>query len=233
MTSIVGIIPARAGSRGLPHKNTTLLAGKPLIAYTLEAALACQQIDHLIVTTDCSKVIQISSDYAIEVIQRPKELANATATSDDVVFHALLELQASGRHYDSFVLLQPTSPLRTAVDISDAIALFQRQECNGSVISVVHPDRHPMKTLKLVDDQLVPWIDEQTLGSPRQLLPELVQTDGAIYITSTRQFTISHSFYSPPVTPYFIPREHSIDVDDINDLELASFYLSRKKKHSR
>ncbi|MEJ1463679.1 MAG: acylneuraminate cytidylyltransferase family protein [Candidatus Sedimenticola sp. (ex Thyasira tokunagai)] len=231
-SSILGIIPARAGSRGIPHKNTALLAGKPLITYTLEAALNCMQIDHLVITTDCERVMGIGNEYGVEIIERPAELASATATSDAVVLHTLQALKSTGQTFDAFILLQPTSPLRTADDISFAIALFQEQQGKGSVVSVVRPDKHPMKSFELGQDHLQPWIDEQTLGSPRQLLPELVQSDGAIYITATERFIATNSFYSHPVTPYFIPKQHSIDVDGADDLELAAFYLSRTDRHS-
>ncbi|MES9903463.1 MAG: acylneuraminate cytidylyltransferase family protein [Sedimenticola sp.] len=233
MTSILGIIPARAGSRGIPHKNTTLLAGKPLIAYTLEAAQNCPAIDYLVVTTDCERVSEIAKNYAVDIINRPATLATATATSDDVVQHVLQTVAAEGRTYDAFVLLQPTSPLRTAEDIRHAIALFQKQRYRGSVVSVVRPDKHPMKSFQLNHGHLKPWIDEKTLGSPRQLLPELVQSDGAIYITSTEAFITHGGFYSPPLTPYFIAKQHSIDVDDADDLQLATFYLSKVERDSK
>jgi CMP-N-acetylneuraminic acid synthetase len=139
-TNVIAIIPARGGSKGIPRKNIRLLAGKPLIAYTIEAAFT-SKMDKVIVSTEDEEIAEISKKYGAEVIERPKGLAKDETPTIDVIFHVLEILKAKNYNPDIVVLLQPTSPLRNAEDIYNAIKLFLDSDCESvvSVCEVEHP----------------------------------------------------------------------------------------------
>ena len=132
---ILAIIPARGGSKGIPRKNIKLLAGKPLIAYTIEAALKSKYLDRVIVSTEDREIAETSRHYGAEVIKRPKILAKDKAKTIDVIFHLLNVLKEKNYIPEIIVLLQPTSPLRIVKDIDKAIELFLKEKCE-SVVSV-------------------------------------------------------------------------------------------------
>jgi N-acylneuraminate cytidylyltransferase/CMP-N,N'-diacetyllegionaminic acid synthase len=140
---IIALVPARGGSKGLPGKNVLPLLGKPLIAWTIEQAKACSYIDRVMVTTDDDGIAAAAREFGADVpFKRPAHLATDAAKSLDVVLHALDWLEAHGDRYDLLVLLQPTSPLRTAGDIGGALDLFISKNA-GAVVSVCETDHHP------------------------------------------------------------------------------------------
>ncbi|MES9875525.1 MAG: acylneuraminate cytidylyltransferase family protein [Candidatus Sedimenticola sp. PURPLELP] len=228
----LAVITARAGSIGIKGKNLADLCGKPLIAYSIEAALACPEISRIIVTTDGDRIYAVAKECGAEVIRRPPELGTDFVSINDVVAHVLQELDGELDDHDALVLLQPTSPLRTSGDISSALSLLEQGRGEGSVISVMTPKMHPMKTMRLEDGLLSPWVDRETLGTPRQLLPDLVHTNGALYVTAVGSYLEAGHFYSEPIRPYFMPESRSVDVDSPADLELASYYL-KLENHCR
>ena len=133
---VLALIPARAGSKRIVNKNIKLFAGKPLIAWTIEAAKVCENITDIVVSTDGEDIAAIAKQYGAEIpFMRPDNLSSDTALSIDVVLHAIDFLSESGRDYDLLLLLQPTSPLRSTSDISTAIDFFNRSNAQG-VISV-------------------------------------------------------------------------------------------------
>ncbi|MES9936033.1 MAG: acylneuraminate cytidylyltransferase family protein [Sedimenticola sp.] len=221
----LALITARAGSKGIKGKNLADLCGKPLIAYSIEAAIENPLVTRTVVTTDGEEIAKVAEAYSADVIMRPAELGTDFVSINDVVSHALGELEAELSSHDALMLLQPTSPLRTTEDISSALSLFAESGLEGSVISVLTPRMHPMKTMKLEDGLLSPFVDRETLGTPRQLLPELVHTNGALYITAVQSYLEVGHFYSKPIRPYFMPESRSVDVDSPPDLELAAYYL--------
>lgn len=222
MPSIYAIITARGGSKGIPRKNLRILVGKPLIAYSILAAMQCAAIDRCMVSTEDEEIKQVSLTWGAEVIDRPAILAGDTSLSRDVVRHALKTLAEKKQMPDYFVLLQPTSPLRNAQHITECVQLLLASTAAGCVISVIEAEHHPYKTCLFMDDQLKPVRDFTSMEAPRQILPKAYRPNGAIYIMKSETFLANQAFFVPPCLPYVMNAEESIDIDNEADLALAA-----------
>src|SRR5689334_7677988 len=182
------IITARGGSKGLPRKNLLEIAGRPLICHTIEAARACSSVDGVYVSTEDGEIAAVARAAGALVIDRPTELAQDDSSSRDVVLHALHWLEVSGRPSDSFVLLQPTSPLRTSKHLTNCIDAF-RKGSFGCAISVCEAEHHPARFLSIDDEGcLTPWGEESDLNVPRQSLRKVYRQNGAIYLMRADDF---------------------------------------------
>ncbi len=212
----------------MPGKNICLLNGKPLIAYTIEAALNCSRIDGCYVTTDDPVIKKISLEYGAEVIARPPELATDTSLSQDAVEHVLHTLAEKEGLPEFFVLLQPTSPLRTSRHIDQCLTAWFSGNCL-SAISMIEAEHHPWKMLIEKDGRLQPMIDAKTLESPRQILPKAVRINGAIYAMRSSLFLKELSFFVEPVMPYIMDKEASLDIDTSMDLFICESILQKKQ----
>jgi CMP-N-acetylneuraminic acid synthetase len=221
---IVGIIPARGGSKGLPRKNITILNGKPLISYSIEAGKKCRFIEEVYVTTEDTEIKTISSEYGAKIINRPNELSTDTALTRDVVLHSLKFLKSKNIVPEYFVLLQPTSPLRTYSHLNECLKEFfaSKTVCGISVTKVEH---HPYKSFYKESGKLVPLFGVDFLDKPRQLLPSIYRQNGAIYTLRTESFLKHKSFFIDPVFPYFMKKEDSIDIDTYLDLQICEYIL--------
>lgn len=229
MKSFIAIIPARGGSKGLQRKNIRLLCGKPLISYSIAAAQECKWIGRCIVSTEDQEIKKISLQLGAEVIDRPDFLAADASLSRDVVRHALMELKKRNELPEYFVLLQPTSPLRTSQHLDEAIEQFLASGKKSSV-SIAEMEHHPFKCVQHTQkDEWTPMIDYKTLEAPRQLLPMMYRPNGAIYLMSSAAFLKEQSFFVPPVCFYVMDRESSIDIDDEIDLTLADLILAKHR----
>jgi len=220
---IVGLIPARAGSKGIPRKNLVPLRGKPLIGWTLDAARASVRLTQVAVSTDDDEVAALAADAA--VIRRPRELAADDTPMRDVVLHALDELERC----DVLVLLQPTSPLRTATHVDGAVDLLVETGAD-SVVSVVEvPHRFtPSSLMQLENGRLAP------LGGPaptrRQDKPALYARNGpAVLAVTAAAARRLPSLYGGDCRAYVMTERDSIDVDDRFDLELAELLLAQRE----
>lgn len=222
---IVAIIPAKKQSTGLPGKNLRLLAGKPLLAHTILAAQRCPHIDEVIVTTEDDEVSSVSRTWGAGVIARPRELATDDADLESVVKHALHALKTRHALPEDFVLLQPTSPLRTCDDLTGAIECY-RADNSSCLISVTETQHHPFKCLTMAGETLAPLFEVTHLSAPRQKLPKLYRQNGAIYLVRTEKFLRHHTFFIPPVKAYFMPPERSVDIDGPLDLSLCEILLN-------
>lgn len=227
MTRIVAVITARGGSRGFPGKNLAMLAGKPLIAHTIIAALDCPQVGRTLVTTDDAAIAAVAREYGAEVVDRPAALATDTARSADAVLHALDVLAGEGDRPDWFVLLQPTCPLRTRVHVSECIARLQESGA-ACAISVTGYRHHPYKGFKVAAGLLDPLYGVEYLERPRQSLDVVVAQNGAMYVMGPDTLRRRRSFYAPPALAYEMPPEASVDIDDPADLAFAEFCLARQ-----
>lgn len=224
--TVVAIITARGGSKGLPRKNIKQLCGKPLIAHSISAALGCALVDRCIVSTEDAEIKAVSLKWGAEVVDRPASLATDTSLSRDVVRQVLGELASQQRLPEYFVLLQPTSPLRTDRHLTEAIEQFFASG-KASAVSVTEMEHHPYKCFKVIGDEWMPVIDYETLEAPRQTLPRMYRPNGAIYLLPSSAFLKEGAFFVPPVHPYIMNRESSIDIDDAADLFLAEMLLSK------
>jgi CMP-N,N'-diacetyllegionaminic acid synthase len=224
--SVLAIIPARGGSKGLPGKNLAPLGGKPLIAWTIEAALQSQYIDRLILSSDDTTIIHIAAQYGCDApFIRPAELARDDSSTLDTVLHALQQLPG----YDITVLLQPTSPLRDSRDIDNTLATLFAENA-GSCVSVTAPDKSPY--WMYTTDQhgsLRPLLDPNLSGRQRQELPPVYVLNGAVYAIYTDLLLNTREFVPDGTVPYLMSKEHSVDVDYQLDLDFVELLLRKNQ----
>lgn len=219
---IIAIIPARSGSKGLKDKNIKDLAGKPLLAYTIESAKESEIFDRIIVSTDSKKYAQISRHYGAEVpFLRSNENSSDTSSSWDVVREVLSNLNDK---YDIIVLLQPTSPLRTGKHIKEAIDLFFSK--NAETVVSVSEAPHPIFWCNtLAKDLSMTNFVASEYQKPRQTLPKSYMLNGAIYICKTKDLA-NLNLYSEKSYAYIMPKESSVDIDSELDFIIAQSILN-------
>ncbi|MGI9316593.1 MAG: cytidylyltransferase domain-containing protein [bacterium] len=224
----VAIIPARKGSKRLPGKNLLPLSGKPLIEWTINAALEAGLFDQIIVTSDDQDILTKAKSSGVISILRPKELASDTATTVDTVLHALDSALPSGNSSNRFMLLQPTSPLRTADDIVQASEIMYDAD-SDSVISVCPAEHPPQWYGKLgVNGSMTSFLQYDPVHMRSQDLGGYYRLNGAIYCANTIEFRSKKSFFLPNSHAYVMPIERSVDIDSEFDLFIAEAILSRE-----
>jgi CMP-N,N'-diacetyllegionaminic acid synthase len=228
MKRIIGVIPARGGSKGLPRKNIKDLNGIPLIAYSINAAKESKCFDRIIVSTDNAEIKNISLKYGAEVIDRPENLAQDNTPMVDAILDMLRKLESSNYQPDIIVLLQPTSPLRDAEDIRNALSLFT-EKTPETVISVKKLEHSPYLTMQIENGFLTPLFGNM-MKVPRQKLPETYMPNGAIYIITPGTLRKYNSFYCVQNIPYVMREEKSVDVDTELELLIASTCLNYLKR---
>lgn len=227
---ILAIIPARGGSKKLPGKNIKLMAGRPLIAYTIEAALKSGYIDRIIVSTDDEKISEVSKKYGAEVIKRPEHIATDNAKMTDVIFHALEILEKERYFPEVVILLQPTSPLRTTGDIEKATEFFLKNKDNCElVMSVCRIKSSAYWALKMEGNYLKPLFDYNYLADENQELSPIYIPNGAIYVSTPEIIRKHKTIHSSKILPYFMPGYKSIDIDDESDFKSAENFLLNNK----
>ncbi len=231
---VLGIITARGGSKGVPGKNLKLLAGKPLLAYTVEAARASRSLDRVILSTEDEAIVAAGRALGCEVpFLRPAELSRDNTPHLPVIQHAAEWMrEQAGYRPDAVMVLQPTSPLRTAGDIDAAIALLESSGAD-SVLSVseVPVHSHPSRTLRLdAAGNAVLFATGQPVRqrvNRRQDLPEAWVMNGAIYACRTETLLAAEpSLYGDAVVAYRMPAERSISIDDLDDWAAAERLLT-------
>ena len=222
--TILALIPARGGSKGLPRKNIRPLLGKPLIAWTIEQAKASKYIDRVVVSTDDEEIADVAKKYGAEVpFMRPKELATDEAKGIDVVFHAMgwFRKNEKNKQYDLIMLLQPTSPLRTADDIDKAIELLFLKKAKA-IVSVCEVDHHPLWANTLPENRCMKdFIRKKIMNKNRQELPTFYRLNGAIYLAYWDYIKEQKGFFGKETFAYIMPKERSVDIDGEIDLRLA------------
>jgi CMP-N-acetylneuraminic acid synthetase len=226
-TKTLAIIPAREGSKRLKNKNILPLCNKPLIAYTIEAALASKYIDKVVVTSDSDAVLDIATSFNVDTIRRPDHLATDTSASIDAILHTL-------DNYDSFdnvILLQVTSPLRTSQHIDKAIAVFIQKEANG-VISVCKTEHSPLWSNTLENNNKMDnFLSKALLNTRSQDLPQYYRLNGAIYIAKKDKIIEQKTFFiDSNIFAYIMPQEVSIDIDTQLDFLLCETILQYQFK---
>ncbi len=221
---ILGLIPARGGSKGIPHKNIITLNDHPLIFYSISAGLQSKYIDSVVVTTDDDEIADVARNFGADVpFMRPQYLASDTAKTVDCVIHAINTLRNIGRPYDTVVLLQPTQPLRTSTDIDEAIETYMNNKCIP-LVSVSPVTDHPLLIRSIKDDHLVSLLNTQSTCR-RQDMPAFYRINGCIYINEASSITEATSFNDNPL-PYIMDKNHSIDIDEPIDLIFAEALLN-------
>jgi CMP-N,N'-diacetyllegionaminic acid synthase len=220
--SIIGVIPARGGSKGIPKKNIKPLAGKPLISWTIEEAKKSKYLDRLILTSDNEEIIKVAKKYGCDVpFVRPSALAGDNTSGIDPIIHALGEINDT---FDYVLVLQPTSPLRNVIDIDTCIEKIIDNNDN-SLVSIYETDKSPYWMFILNEgNQLKKLIDEQ-IPSRRQDTPDSYSLNGAIYLADTRWFLDRKSFLNQETKGYIMPKERSFDIDTELDFQICEFLI--------
>lgn len=222
--SLLALIPARGGSKGIPRKNIRPFCGKPLLQWTIDAALAAPSVDRVVVTTDDPEIAEIALAGGAEVpFLRPPELASDTAPGIAPVLHVLQQLP----DVSDLLLLQPTSPLRRVEDI-EAIVALRRQAGNDAIVSVSSSSKHPAWMFSLSKDRVLqPLIDKSDVAC-RQQLPPAYALNGALYLASRTFLEREKSFFGVQTLGYVMSPEHSVDIDTPLDWQWGEFLMQRQ-----
>lgn len=227
--NVLGLIPARGGSKRLPRKNVMNLGGAPLIAWTIAEALKSKCLTHLMVSTDSIEIANVSKQFGASVPWlRPEELATDSASSVDVAIHALDRYEESFGVCDCLVLLQPTSPFRRSESIKEAMELFVMNNCRFPVVSFGPSRSHPAWCFKLNGDKLVPFVVSSDRNARSQDLEASWSLNGSIYIISPAILRAEKKFVTDDALPYVMSNEcESIDIDTEFDFTCCEAYLRR------
>jgi len=228
---ILGLIPARGGSKQLPRKNLKPLLDKPLIAWTIEEAKKSKYLDRTIISTEDREIAEIAKHFLADVpFSRPKELAGDAVVTIDVALHAIEWLKVNDSVYDIFVLLQPTSPLRTHEDIDNAVELLFKKKADA-ILSVCETDYPPTWMSTLPDDySMNDFYKKDHKEKRRQDIPTYYRTNGAVYVVKTETLLEKKTFALKDNTfAYVMPPEQSVDIDKEIDFLLAEVLLKQRK----
>lgn len=222
--SLLALIPARGGSKGVPRKNVRLLAGKPMIAWTIEAARQARGVDRIVVSTDDDEIARVAREFGAEIpFMRPDALAQDNTSSMDVVFHALDNLP----EHDDILLLQPTSPLRTAEDIEAIVRL--RMESNApAAVSVTEMDHPPEWMYRMgAGMHLQPVLNTQSPVRRQDAMPAYA-LNGALYLARVNWLREQRSFVTDQTIGYVMPAARSPDIDTPLDWRWVEFLMKEK-----
>lgn len=228
--TVLGVIPARGGSKGIPQKNLSLVAGRPLLAYTADAVKASRRLTRTIVSTDDDSIAAAARSLGLEVpFMRPASLAADEAPMLPVLQHAVGAMREAGFDPDVVALLQPTSPLRRGEHIDAAIGWLERTR-GDSVVSVVEVPHqfNPVSVMRLDDGLLKPFLEGPTV-TRRQDKPRLYARNGPAVLAVRTRVLDAGSLYGNEVWPLIMTPEDSLDVDAPSDLALLEFYLARHR----
>lgn len=220
---VLALVVARGGSKGILRKNLVPLGGRPLLAWSLDAALRARTCDRVVVSTEDAEIAEVARCFgAHEIVARPAALARDDTPTMPVVMHAIAELQWT----DIVVLLQPTSPLRTAEDVDACVELFAAGE--SAVVSVTPADPPPQHMLVRTSEGVAPLLGPLPTGGRRQDLPPVYALNGAVYVADVAMLRAHGTFVTETTRLYEMPRERSIDIDDPLDLVVAQAFLEQR-----
>ena len=223
MTRRCALIPARGGSRRLPGKNVIDFLGKPIIAYTIEAALECGLFARTVVSTDDDEIARVAVQFGAEVEQRPDHLATDTAKLTEVMGAFLDSEEQAGREYHELFVLLATAPLRQSEDIKGVREMLEPGICDF-VMAVTHYERSPHKALVRGEGETLGPMWPDLILKRVQELPEFLADNGSTYGLNVEAFRREKTFYGSSLLGYLMPAERSVDIDDMSDLELAKLF---------
>lgn len=221
--SSIALIPARGGSKGIPRKNIKLFNSKPLIFWTIKAAIESEFVDRVIVSTDDEEIAHISKSFSAEVpFLRPKELAQDNSPGIDLVIHAINNL----KDINDVLLLQPTSPLRRTKDI-DEIFKLRAKKSTTSAVSISDSGKHIDLFFRMDSHNKIKPISSKFKSMPRQKYNKLYNVNGALYLSTKDSILQNLSFFTSNTIGYVMPAEYSIDIDTQLDWDLAEFLMQK------
>lgn len=223
---IIALIPARGGSKRLPHKNIKDFCGKPLVAWTIEQAFSSRFIDKVVVSTDDEEIASVARSYGAEIpFLRSKELASDNSPIIDTIIQSIDWFKKRNESFDILILLQPTSPLRSFNDIDKCIEIYLNEK-PSSIISVSEEKKHLSMFFKIDNGYLESLLNDFRFKD----LPNIFTPNGAIFVSSVNNICKSKSFYKGNILPYIMPSERSIDIDYEFDFKLSEFLMNEKRK---
>lgn len=229
----LALVPARAGSKGLPGKNIRRMCGKPLIGWSIEQGRESRYVDKILVSTDSEEIASVAREYGASApFLRPQDLASDTASSIDVIFHAIDFLEQQGERYDYLVLLEPTSPLRELSDIDGAIELCVLSPQISSVVGVAKVDNtHPSFLYSIENGKLKPMQGRQPTGLRRQDLGQnYYYLEGSIYVASIPTLRKERTFYHDATAPWIVDKYKAIEIDTVADFVIADALMDAQIK---
>ena len=224
--TLIALIPARRGSKGIPKKNLREFKGQPLIAWSIKQALECSFIDRVIVSTEDEEIAEIAKIFGAEIpFSRPTNLANDSSLIIETVLHAINNLN----DVDDVLLMQPTSPLRRVEDINNIVQLRNKFK-SQSAVSLVKVSEYPQWMYSLDGQKMYPLLAKKNSSERRQNFKKIHILNGSLYLSSRKHLIETGSFVSEDTIPYIMPPEFSIDIDEESDWEYAEFLYDRINK---
>lgn len=226
--SVMVLITARGGSKGLPKKNIRELAGIPLIGWTIDAAKKSKYVDRVLISTDCHEIRKVSLEFGAEVpFLRPKELATDLAKQEDAIIHAMDWSEANGDRYDYLMVLVPTTPLRDAEEIDETLELLNSHEKAKAVFTVRKCDHSPLQANTLpADMSMSNFIPDELKMCNRQELPTYYQLSGSVCLAEWAWFREKRTFLTSLTYAYETTARKGLDIDNMRDFLLAEVYFS-------
>ena len=221
----LAVIPARRGSKGLPLKNLRALAGVPLIVHSIRAALAASLVQTVVVSTEDDEIATVAASHGATIVKRPGELASDTAQNNGVVRHVLESMPGQHRYV---VLLQPTSPLRSAAQIDQCLEPLIGGTAR-TAMTITPVEHHPGKAVYLNGELVEPFTNDADMEARRQEMREVYRQNGAVYAVGVEDFLANDRFYLRPCHGVVVPAEDSIDIDSEIDLMLAQLILDKRR----
>lgn len=219
---VLAVIPARGGSKGVLRKNLRVVSGKPLIWYTIEAAKHSRYLDEIVVSSEDDEILKVAASYGVSLLQRPAHLASDETPGTEPVLHAIESYQG----FDYVVLLQPTSPLRTAAHIDGAMEFCLN--CTApACVSICEAEASPFSVFQLDEQHHLSRLMNVSVSGRRQDLPALYTVNGAIYIADVTWLNKSLRFVTAQTVGYVMPQMQSLDIDTELDLEFCEFLIER------
>jgi N-acylneuraminate cytidylyltransferase/CMP-N,N'-diacetyllegionaminic acid synthase len=225
----IAVVTARGGSKGVPRKNIRLLGGRPLIAWTVEAAVLARTVDRVVVSSDSEEILQAAREAGGETpFLRPAELSGDLAKQEDAVLHAMEWVQRTGATFANIVLLAPTNPMRDAAEIDAVVSAFIANPLARATVTVVPCKHSPLHANTLPDDgSMRDFIPAGLRLKNRQELPQHYRLDGAVCVAEWEHFRRVGSFVTDEAYAYIHSRQKGIDIDDEEDFALAEVLLGR------
>ena len=225
----IAIITARSGSKGLKDKNIKELNGKPLMAYTIEAALESKQFETVMVSTDSEEYAKIARKYGAEVpFLRSEKTSSDEAGSWEVILEVLENYAELGKMYDTVGLLQPTSPLRKVDDIINSYKILEEKKADA-ITSVCEVDHSPLWTITLPSDRsMKEFRKDKKINVPRQKLDTFYRLNGAVYIRKIKYQNAEIDILDQNEYAYIMPKNSSVDIDTLDDFEYAEFLIKKE-----
>lgn len=225
---ILGIIPARGGSKSIPRKNIINVGGKPMIAWSIGASLKSKYITKTIISSDDEEILKVGEKFGAVPIKRPSKYATDSATMMPVIKDCLLQLKKKGESFDILILLQPTSPLRESIDIDEAFTTFFKSKATA-LISGYEPAKSPFKSFKMDEKGFLKGlVNNRFTFMSRQDLPKTFYPNGAIYIIYVKEFLKLEKLFTSKTIPFFMPIEKSVDIDSMEDIKKISKIIKLK-----